>query len=379
MSRFLKKIRFTYLLPLGQRLWLNQQSLAKIQLTYLVVDSLGESTKVKNTIFQSGGRMTLKTVTIILFLTVFMNCLGHFESTSFGQQGGVRNDSVPAFAITESKIRVPSAVVKIADAISVPAEYNGVLTHMLVKEGQILKEGDLVAKIKDSELRLQLVRAEYENQIANLTAKNDVDIRFSRKSSDVAQSDVTRSLESNTRVPNAVPVAKLERQVLERDRTLLQLEQAERDFEVAKLKKNLTKNQVELSNLLLQKTEIRAPISGMVTAVERQRGEWVEPSETVIRLVKIDRLRVEGFITAESASKVRIGAPVEVKFTQQWLKDFKYQGTIVFVDPEANPINSQIVVWAEINNVNNRLVPGLRGDILIDTRPQAVQNEVNQR
>ncbi len=105
--------------------------------------------------------MTLKTVTIILFLTVFMNCLGHFESTSFGQQGGVRNDSVPAFAITESKIRVPSAVVKIADAISVPAEYNGVLTHMLVKEGQILKEGDLVAKIKDSELILQLVRAEY--------------------------------------------------------------------------------------------------------------------------------------------------------------------------------------------------------------------------
>ena len=89
-------------------------------------------------------------------------------------------------------------------------------------------------------------------------------------------------------------------------------------------------------------------------------------------MVKVDRLRVEGFVSAEVAAKVRIGAPVEVKFSQKWLNDHVYRGKIVFVDPEANPVNSQILVWAEIDNHENRLLPGLRGDILIDTRPNSI-------
>ena len=134
----------------------------------------------------------------------------------------------------------------------------------------------------------------------------------------------------------------------------------------------MTESQIEMSKLLIKKTEVRAPMAGMVVGVERRKGEWVEPSETIVRLVKVDRLRVEGFVSAEVAAKVRIGAPVEVKFSQKWLNDHVYRGKIVFVDPEANPVNSQILVWAEIDNHENRLLPGLRGDILIDTRPNSI-------
>lgn len=262
-------------------------------------------------------------------------------------------------------IRVPSAVVKIADSVDVPAEYAGVLTNVHVREGQFVQKGESIAKIKDSELRLRLIRAKYENQIANLTAENDVDIRYSEKSREVAESEVDRSNRANAKVANSVPAARLERQILEKDRTILQLEQAKRDFTIAQMKTNLTKTELELSQVLLEKTEINSPMDGMIAAVERHEGEWVEPSETVVRVVRVDRLRVEGFVSAAQAGKIKIGSPVEVKFSQDWLKGRTFKGSVVFVSPQANPVNSEILVWAEIQNEHNDLLPGLRGEIVI--------------
>ena len=314
--------------------------------------------------------MSIRKLNVVFYLLLLGSLM--LQATCQAQEPVTSDLADSGETDAEKVIRVPSAMAKIADTVSVPAEYAGVLTKMLVREGQLLQEGDLIAKINDSELQLQPSQAKLENRISGITAKNDVDIRFSRKSSEVAQADVWRSNRSNAKVPNSVPNAKLERQVLERDRTILQLEQAERDFEIARLNKDMTESQIEMSKLLIKKTEVRAPMAGMVVGVERRKGEWVEPSETIVRLVKVDRLRVEGFVSAEVAAKVRIGAPVEVKFSQKWLNDHVYRGKIVFVDPEANPVNSQILVWAEIDNHENRLLPGLRGDILIDTRPNSI-------
>lgn len=262
-------------------------------------------------------------------------------------------------------IRVPAAVVKIADSVAVPAEYAGVLTELSVREGQILKVGDPIAKLKDEELRMRLERADYEDQIARLKAANDIDIRFAKKSNEVAESDLSRSYRSNAKVANAVSIGKLERQVLERDRTVLQREQAVRDFEVEKLKAKVTGNEVALSKMLMEKTEIRAPIDGMVMSIERRQGEWVEPSETVVRLIRVDRLRVEGFVPVADAVKIKIGTPVQVKFSQAWLVEQEFSGNIVFVSPEANPVNSQVLVWAEIKDPEKNLVAGLRGEIFV--------------
>ena len=99
-------------------------------------------------------------------------------------------------------IQVSSAVIKIADSVDVPAEYPGILTKVLVKEGQLVQQGEPIAKINDAELSLRLVRSKYEYEIAKLTAENDVDIRYSEKSRDVAIADVQRSKRANAKVAN---------------------------------------------------------------------------------------------------------------------------------------------------------------------------------
>ena len=40
-------------------------------------------------------------------------------------------------------------------------------------------------------------------------------------------------------------------------------------------------------------------------------------------------------------------------------------GKVVFINPEANPVNSQVEIWVEIDNTNRKLMPGLEAAIII--------------
>ena len=43
----------------------------------------------------------------------------------------------------------------------------------------------------------------------------------------------------------------------------------------------------------------------------------------------------------------------------------EFAGKLVFVNPEISPVNGQMRVWAEIENHDLKLRPGLRGSLTI--------------
>lgn len=262
-------------------------------------------------------------------------------------------------------IRIKNALVKIAETVDVPVEQSGLLTELTVREGQAVQQGATIARVKNDTLTLKLDRARTEHELARMVAESDVDVLYSQKSFDVAQSDLRRSGAANQRVPNSVPDAKLEKQQLERDRTELQLQQAKRESKIAAFKTRLTSNDIRLAQTELNKTEVKAPMSGLVVAVEKRVGEWVESSNVVCRLVRTDRLRVEGFVPAEQASQIRVGTQVMVEFPYAWLQQKEVPGKVVFVSPEANPVNLNVQVWVEIPNPGSDISAGLRGDIVV--------------
>lgn len=271
------------------------------------------------------------------------------------------------------QFEIKAALVKIAKTVNVPAEHPGVLKELLIEEGQFVKRGQLIGRIKDDEQLLQLKRSEQQLEIANQLAENDVDIRYAEKSRDLAIAELQRSEGMNERVINSVPLSRLEKQRLERDRTILQLEQAGRDFRISKLKSVLAKTEVQLTEQALARTKIYSPVDGMVMAIDRQQGEWVEPSQTIAKIASVSQLRIEGFVSAGQASRMKRGLPVKVRFAQSWIER-EYDGKVLFISPEANPVNLQVAVWVAINNVDQKLIPGMRGDILVDLQHESSSN-----
>ena len=57
---------------------------------------------------------------------------------------------------------------------------------------------------------------------------------------------------------------------------------------------------------LVKRRKIFAELSGIVVEVNRHPGEWVEPSETVFRLLRMDRLRAEGFLHYFESSAISL-------------------------------------------------------------------------
>lgn len=268
-------------------------------------------------------------------------------------------------------VTIASGLLKVADSVQVPAEINGVLAELACRESQLVRRGDLLARVKRDELEVRLKRAELERQISLLTAENDVDVRFAEKALEVSQAQVSRSLESNRLVPGVVPEARINEQQLEVHRDSLSLEQARRDQRVAALQVNLKSEDVALSRILLDRSDIRSPLDGMVVAVETRAGEWVEPGVTVAKIVRLDRLRVEAFVPAQAASTLSVGDPAVVTPKQAWLAEQEFRGRLVFINPEVNPVNAHVQVWIEVDNPELKLLPGL--EVALTLQPGGTQ------
>jgi len=225
--------------------------------------------------------------------------------------------------------------------------------------------GELVAKVKDDSLLLNLERARLEHELAKMAAESRVDVQYSQKSFDVAVSDLRRSESANARVPNSVAQSKLEKQGLEKDRTELKLEQARRDLEMAAFRTRLTSSNIQLAQSELAKATLKSPMSGLVVSVEKRIGEWVEASNVICKIVRTDRLWIQGLLPAELTAKIAVGTPVEIEFSHDWIEVKTVPGKIVYISPEANVISSMVQVRAEFANDQAKVPTGLKGDIVI--------------
>jgi macrolide-specific efflux system membrane fusion protein len=271
-------------------------------------------------------------------------------------------DEAPATNVTIDDVQVTL----VAD-VQAPARQDGVLAALLVKEGDLVAREDKLGRL-DSELAAideRLARTEFE--ISRLRAENDVDRRFARKSLEVAKSELARSLESVTSFPKSISKTELDRLRLVVEKTDLSIEQSERDLQEAVLTKSLKEQTVHAARKQLNDHQITAPATGMVVQVFRQAGEWLNRGDPVVRIVQLDRLRIEAFVDGTRFGAKLVGCPVTLT-TQLPPGDVvgRFQGRIAFVSPEVQPVNGQVRIWADVENPELTLRPGVRGTLTID-------------
>ncbi len=272
-------------------------------------------------------------------------------------------------------IRVESVLLGLAEQADVPARDAGVIESITVREGDLVRKGDTVVQLDTAETRLDVERAQLELNIAQQEAKNEVDVRFARKSLEVAEAELQRALDSVKDYPKSVSETELDRLKLTAERARLEIEQAEHVLTIAEMTARLKQNAFKTAETKLARQTIRAPIDGMVVQLYRHCGEWVEPGQQVARILRMDRLRVEGFVTAGLLDQIETGSPVELVMEQGEQTPATIPGKLVYVNPEVDPINNQVRVWAEVENEGMRLKPGMRGQLLIRPGPDEAPDE----
>lgn len=258
-----------------------------------------------------------------------------------------------------------SALVTVIEEAEIPAKVEGVLAAIDAREGQMIEVGAVVARIEDTEVRLTLARTRTEFEIAAKQAKNELKVRSARKAAEVARLELKRAVESVEKYKKSVSETELDRLRLAAEKADLDVEQAVHEQETAQLSSQLKKTEMELAQHAVDRRAITSPISGMVVQVNLHRGEWVPAGKTVMRVLRVDRLRVEGFLPAKKLTDDLIGRRATLSVDLGGKPGAEFEGVVVFVSPEVSPVNQQVRVWAEVENRQLLLRPGTRGNLTI--------------
>src|SRR5438552_8146564 len=99
----------------------------------------------------------------------------------------------PRFSAAAEPIKLDSVLLTLIEQVEVPAREAGELSALHVREGQLVKEGTLLAQIDDRDAQLVTRKAQFERDIAAKEAGNDVRVRFQKKSRDVAEAKLRRA------------------------------------------------------------------------------------------------------------------------------------------------------------------------------------------
>jgi len=154
---------------------------------------------------------------------------------------------------------------------------------------------------------------------------------------------------------------------LDYERAHLQIEQSKIERKISEYTAAAKSAEVAAAKEGIAHRQIKSPLDGVVLEVIPHEGEWVKPGDTVVQIVRMDRLKIEGHLNSSkflpheirdrrvTVSVTLPGHPEPVQFT----------GKVTYVSPldEIAPGGtSQFKVRAE---VENRLVPGTTADWLL--------------
>ncbi len=272
-----------------------------------------------------------------------------------------------AEAHPQDTLTISDVQVTLVADVQAPARQDGVLAMLAVKEGDLVSEKAELGRLDTGLAGIECRLATIEFEISKVHADNDIDRRFAQKSLEVARSELARSLESVTSFPKSISQTELDRLRLVVEKTDLSIEQSERDLKEADLTKSLKEQHLAAANKQLGDHRITAPIAGMVVELYRKAGEWLNRGDPVVRIIRLDKLRVEAFVDGTRFSTNLVGRPVTLT-THLPPGDVvgTFKGRITFVSPEVQPVNGQVRVWADVENPELTLRPGARGTLDID-------------
>ncbi|MCA9121346.1 MAG: HlyD family efflux transporter periplasmic adaptor subunit [Planctomycetaceae bacterium] len=281
-------------------------------------------------------------------------------------------------APTARGLTLADCIVSAKDHIQLPAQQAGVISSLetedglSVQEGFIVGAGQMIGKLDDEDATARRDAAALDHQVSvaeRLKAESNVQAAFATE--EVAKAELDESLDVNRRVKNSIPATQIRRQELTVTRSSMEKDVAERDVHVASLTSDLRQAQVTVAEINLKKHRIVSPLDGILVQLYRKPGEWVSPGDPVARIVRMDKLRVEGFVDASRYLPEDIdGREVTIIIRRPNREAEEFKSTISFVSPIIEA-SGDYRVWAEVDNRTSQgkhwvLRPGMEAEMQID-------------
>jgi multidrug efflux pump subunit AcrA (membrane-fusion protein) len=275
-------------------------------------------------------------------------------------------------AADNNVVTIPKCLLALDEESLIPAQEAGVLMKIAAREGDQVSAGDLLAQIDDAIPRMQHNIAGYKLKVAERQAADDVEYRYAVAAANCAEADYKALEEANRKSPGTVTQTELREKYLVFIKAQLGTEKAQKDQTVAALQAKVAEAELQAAKVNVEHRRIAAPIDAVVVELARHEGEWVQAGDPVMRLVRLDRLRVQGFLNSKDFRGADVqGRPVTVAVSLPGGQREMFPGKIVYVKPLVEA-GGDFLVRAEVQNRKQNgvwvLTPGLNADMTIQLK-----------
>lgn len=131
---------------------------------------------------------------------------------------------------------------------------------------------------------------------------------------------------------------------------------ARAELDQAKTRVDTAKATQRVADLQTKRASITAPFAGVISERNAERGEVASPGMPLLTLVQLDPIKVTLAVSDRDVVSLRTGAEVEVRTDAQ---SQPLQGTILRINPVADPESRAFAVEVEVPNPERRLLPGM--------------------
>lgn len=219
-----------------------------------------------------------------------------------------------------------------ATEVAVSAEVTGRVVESRLVEGQTVEAGEALVRLDDTDLRTRVKQAEARALTTELTqARLDRQLSMWRHHLETAEAHLARyrELRATSNISQeAVDSAEDRYREAQGQIEVLEAQQAE-----TKADHEAARHQVDLLRSQLDKTTVRAPITGTVLVRGIEDGEFASAGRTVARLADLTALELNVFIPVPDLAKVSLGDPARVRVDA--FPDRNFEARVARIDPRA--------------------------------------------
>ena len=272
--------------------------------------------------------------------------------------------------------------------VSVFAKVPGTVTEVMAEVGQTVNKGDLLLRVDDKDIRLQVeqARAGLSSARANLSRTNGgaAELQLAQLKSSMAQAelmyqDAGTALESSKVLFEAGAISQFEL-----DSAQTRFKTAESQYLTAKKAVELTESTInkentavasaqvqqaqasyELAKSQLDNTSLMAPMSGVVSVRNATQGELISGGVPAFTLVDLSTVVVEISVMQELVNKVAMGDTVALDISAAGPDSF--MGTVTAVSPSADPRTQAYLMKIEVANPEGTIKGGMLASVSLVT------------
>jgi RND family efflux transporter MFP subunit len=238
--------------------------------------------------------------------------------------------------------------------INVSSAEQGIVTKLLVKEGDTVRQGQLLATLDTDvlEAALEIAKAGKESMGRIKSATAAVELKKERFQK------LQELKEEGHAHPEEVLRAKTELEIAEAELLAAKEEQKIKELECSRIETQI------------ERRKITSPIDGIVTKLHKELSEQVAATDPIVlTLVQCDRLKIIFPIPSSEAARFSIGQKIAVNFPGD---SSAAKGLVESVSQVTDPESGTVRVKVVIDNIQKRYRSGMSCLLTIAPSPQTL-------